>query len=66
MDLTHFKLTFQEKERRCTLGLCFYCVLEGYITFTCPSKPTKAHIKTIQEAPAIQPTLEPTQDQGKK
>ena len=62
MDLTYSKLTPQEKERRCTLRLCFYCGLEGHTTFTCPLKPTKAHARTIQEAPATQPTSEPTQD----
>ena len=62
MDLTHFKLTPQEKECCRTLGLCFYCDLEDHTTFTCPLKPTKAHVKTIQKAPATQPTLEPTQD----
>ena len=66
MDLTHSKLTLQEKKRRCTLRLCFYCDLEGHTTFTCPLKPTKAHVRTIQEAPATQPTSEPTQDQGKE
>ena len=66
MDLTHSKLTPQKKKRCCTLRLCFYCGLEGHTTFTCPLKPTKAHVKTIQEAPATQPTLEPTQDQGKE
>ena len=52
MDLTHFKLTLQEKERRRTLGLCFYCGLKGHNTFTCPFKPTKGYVRTIQEAPA--------------
>ena len=66
MDLTHSKLTPQEKKRRRTLGLCFYCGLEGHTTFTCPFKLTKAHVRTIQEAPATQPTLEPTQDQEKE
>ena len=65
MDLTHSKLTPQEKERRRILGLCFYCGLKGHTTFTCPLKPTKAHVRTIQEVPATRPTLEPTQDQGK-
>ena len=36
MDLTHSKLIPQEKERCCTLGLCFYCGLKGHTTFTCP------------------------------
>ena len=40
MDLTHSKLTPQEKKRCCILGLCFYCGLEGHTTFTCPLKPT--------------------------
>ena len=62
MDLTHSKLTPQEKERHSTLGLCFYCGLEGHTNFTCSLKPTKAHVRTIQEAPATQPTSEPTQD----
>ena len=66
MDLTHSKLTLQEKERRCTLGLCFYCGLKGHTTFTCPSKTTKAHVRIIQETPATQPTSDSTQDQGKK
>ena len=52
MDLTHFKLTPQKKERYCTLGLCFYCGLKGHTTFTCLLKPTKAHVRTIQKAPA--------------
>ena len=65
MDLTHSKLTSQEKERRCTLELCFYYGLEGHTNFTYSLKPTKAHVRTIQEAPATQPTLEPIQDQGK-
>ena len=47
IDLTHSKLTSQEKERRRTLGLCFYCGLESHTTFTCPLKPTKAHVRTI-------------------
>ena len=66
MNLTHSKPTPQEKERCCTLGLCFYCGLEDHTTFTCPFKPTKAHVRTIQEALATQPTSEPTQDQGKE
>ena len=60
MDLTHSKLIPQEKERRCTLGLCFYYGLKGHITFTCPSKPTKADVKIIQEVLATQPTSKPT------
>ena len=52
IDPTHSKLTPQEKKRRCTLGLCFYCGLESLTTFTCPLKPTKAHVRTIQKAPA--------------
>ena len=66
MDLTHSKLTSQEKKRCCTLGLCFYCGLEGHTTFTCPFKLTKAYVKTIQKAPATQPTSEPTQNQEKE
>ena len=66
MNLTHSKLTPQEKKRCCTLGLCFYCGLKGHTTFTCPLKLNKAHVKIIQEAPAIQPTSEPTQDQEKE
>ena len=66
MDLTHSKLTLQGKVRRCTLGLCFYCGLEGHITFTCLSKLTKAHVRIIQEAPATQPTSDSTQNQEKE
>ena len=66
MDLTHLKLTFEEQERRRTLSFCFYCDLEGHTTFTCPSKPTKGYVRTIQEAPVTQPTSKPTQDQGKE
>ena len=66
MDLTHSKLIPQEKERHGTLRLCFYYSLEGHTTFTCPFKPTKAHVRTIQEVLATQPTSKPTQDQGKE
>ena len=66
MDLIHSKLTSQEKRRHCTLGLCFYCGLNGYTTFTCPLKPTKAYVRTIQEALATQPTSDPTQNRGKE
>ena len=50
IDLTHSKLTVQERECCRTQGLCFYCGLAGHITLSCLSKPSGGQIRAIQKA----------------
>ena len=58
MDLSKSKLTPQERERRRTQGLCFYCGNPGHVSTSCPNKPSRINaIDTDPVKPVTTPPI---------
>jgi len=47
MQLENNRLTFAERQRRLTQGLCLYCGASGHVRSTCPTRPPRPMVSAI-------------------